>query len=150
MPRPRNQHADRGETLLELLVAVVIMSVTVVAVFGGVVNTVMVADIHRKQAIAGAYVRDYAEAVQNVVAGGGYTSCAGTSAYQSPAGFTVPNGYTAAVTSVQYWSGSQWTSGCDPASDPGVQRVNLSVASSDGRAVETLTVVVRKPCPVSC
>ena len=41
---------ERGESLLELLVAVVIMGVTVAAVVGALAVAARTSDIHRKQA----------------------------------------------------------------------------------------------------
>ncbi|MFC0548797.1 prepilin-type N-terminal cleavage/methylation domain-containing protein [Kutzneria chonburiensis] len=136
---------DRGETLLELLIAVVIMGVAVVAVVGALVNSVQLSDVHRKQATAAAAVRDYGEAITNAVAGGGYVACAGAGSYAT--GFTVPSGYAKSVVSVRYWNGSAWQVGCTP--DTGLQQLTIKVASADDRASEQLVVVVRKPCGLS-
>ena len=138
---------DRGETLLELLIAVVIMGVAVVAVIGMLVNSVQLSDVHRKQATASEAVRDYGEAITNTVDGGGYVACAGTASYASPAGFAVPAGYAKSVASVRYWTGSAWQSSCS--ADTGLQQLTIQVASADGRASEQLVVVVRKPCGLS-
>lgn len=140
---------DRGETLIEVLVAVAIMSVAVVAVVGGLVTCVLVTDIHRKQAVAGGAVRDYAEAIENTVAAGGYVACASTTSYASPTGFAAPAGYTRSVVagSLRYFSGGAWQAGCG--TDTGLQRLTLQVASDDGRAREQLMVVLRRPCRVS-
>jgi uncharacterized protein YejL (UPF0352 family) len=137
---------DRGESLVEVLMAVTIMAIALVAIVGGLVTNILMSDIHRKQATAGAMVRDYAEAVENAIAGGGYVPCASTSSYASPAGFTVPAGYSNSVVvgSMRYWNGSGWQTSCT--TDTGVQKVTLQVASDDGRASERLVVVVRKPC----
>ena len=140
--------SDRGETLLELVVAVMIMSIALVAVVSSVGVGILVSDIHRKQATAGAYVRDFAETIQNAVAGGGYVECAGTASYGSPAGFTPPSGYTNSVLAVKYWNGTGWQPGC--ATDTGLQQLTLEVRSDDTRTAaqvtERLVVVLRKPC----
>ena len=138
---------DRGETLLELLIALTIMSIAVVAVVGGLLAGVAVSDIHRKQSTAGAAVRDYAENVEKYVAGTGYSSCAAPSAYSPAAvGYSaaVPSGYTAAAVAVRYWSGTAWVA--SPCSDVGLQELTIQVASSDTRAAERLVLVLRKPC----
>jgi type II secretory pathway pseudopilin PulG len=62
---------DRGETLIELIVALAIMGITVVAIVSGIATGIVMSDIHRKQATAGAVVRQYAEAIENDVAAGG-------------------------------------------------------------------------------
>jgi Tfp pilus assembly protein PilE len=137
--------ADRGETLVELLITIVIMGVTVVAVVGGLMTSIQMSDIHRKQATAGAAVRDYAETVDRYTGSTGYVACAPASAYSpSTVGFTAPAGYTASVASVRYWTGAAWTSAC--ASDLGLQQVTVQVASDDARATESSVLVVRKPC----
>jgi prepilin-type N-terminal cleavage/methylation domain-containing protein len=133
--------AERGETLLEVVVAIVILGVAAVAMAAGMAVSIKVSDIHRKQASAGAYVRDYAEGVEQAVATGGYAS--GTGSY--PSAYTPPNGYLASQQPAKCWTGSAWT-GCSAAADIGVQQLTLQVASPDNRAVEKLVVVVRKPC----
>lgn len=136
---------DRGETLLELLISLAIMSIAVVAVVGGLVTSIAVSDIHRKQSTAGAAVRDYAENVEKHVAGTGYTACAAPSAYAPGAvGFTAPSGYTASAVTVRYWSGTAWAA--SPCTDVGLQELTVQVASSDNRATERLVLVLRKPC----
>ena len=87
---------DCGESLLELLVAVVIMGIAVVAIVGGLFSGVLMSDIHRKQTTAGSTLRDYAEAVEAAVAASPstYTACATTATYASPSGFSTPAGYT--------------------------------------------------------
>jgi type II secretory pathway pseudopilin PulG len=138
---------DRGETLLELLIALTIMSIAVVAIIGGLLASITVSDIHRKQSTAGAAVRDYAENVEKYVAGTGYTSCGAPSAYApavSGITFTAPVGYVASAVAVRYWSGTAWTTG--PCTDVGLQELTIQVASSDTRATERLVVVLRQPC----
>jgi type II secretory pathway pseudopilin PulG len=136
---------ERGETLIELLLTIVIMGITVVAVVGGLLAAIRMSDIHRRQATAGAAARDYVENVDRFVAGTGYVGCAGSSAY-APAtvGFSAPAGFTAAVVSVRFWTGTAWTSSCS--SDQGLQQLTVQVQSADGRATEQAVVVLRKPC----
>ncbi|HEX8627173.1 MAG TPA: type II secretion system protein [Catenuloplanes sp.] len=159
MPAVSPPPDDRGETLLELIVAVMIMSVAMVAVLGGIATSILMSDIHRKQATAGVTVRNYAEAIGNTVAGGGYQSCAATGTYGTPAGFTPPAGYAASVAQVRYWNGSAWQSSCSAATDTGLQQVTAQVTSDaaisvaqcadDHRCVrEQVVVVLRKPCGV--
>jgi type II secretory pathway pseudopilin PulG len=136
--------SDRGETLLELVVALSIMSVAVVAVVGGLATGVLMSDVHRKQTTAGMAVRNYAEAIIQAVDAGGYpaTACAALAT-----SFTAPAGYTATVLSTRYWDGSAWNSTC--ATDTGLRQLTLQVRSADARAVEQLVIEVRKPCSLS-
>jgi type II secretory pathway pseudopilin PulG len=136
---------ERGETLVELLVAMVIMSTAVIAVVGAIAVSIRMSDLHRKQAVAGAAVRSYAEALQNAVAGSptAYTACATT---YSPT-FSAPTGYTLLSPTVTYWNGSAFVgSGCTSANDSGVQKVTVGVKSSDNLVTEKLDIIIRKPC----
>lgn len=132
---------DRGETLLELVVALAILGIAVVAVVGGLSAAVMLTDVHRKQAAAGVAVRDYAEAMEAAVATGHYTACA----VPTPVTFTPPTGYTSSVVDFRWWNGAAWQA-TPCTSDTGLQRVTVEVKSTDQRAVERLDVVLRKPC----
>lgn len=140
MSRPRRIKDDRGETLLEVLVAVVILGIAAVAIVSGMAVSIKVSDIHRKEANASAYVRNYAESIEATVASGGYAS--GTTAYSA---YAVPAGYAASLASKMCWSGSTFVT-CTSGNDIGVQQLTLQVKSNDGRATERLVVVVRKPC----
>jgi prepilin-type N-terminal cleavage/methylation domain-containing protein len=142
----RTPAEDRGETLLELLIAVVILGVVLVSVVGGFATGTLTSDAHRKQSTAAAYAKDYAEAIQSAVtkATVPYTGCASATTYAAPPGFSAPSGYVTSVTTVRYWTGSAWSATCS--SDTGVQRLTARVASVDGRATEQVTLVLRKPC----
>jgi len=129
---------ERGETLLELVMAVAIMGIVLIAFAGGLATVVFMSDVHRKQASAGAYVRDYAEAIENWVAEGNFASCDNDIAYQT---VTVPSfpssGYSKRLV------GSDCSYGTE------VPRLTIEVSSSDKRASERLVIFVRKPCPAA-
>ena len=132
---------DRGAALLEVLMAVVILALAGAAVLGGLVTSISVSDVHRKQATAGAVARDYAERI----AGSTYVECGGPSAYAlAPASVPVPSGFVADVSSVEYWNSSTktWGGSCSSA---GLQRVTVVASSADGRGTERSVVVVRQP-----
>ena len=145
---------DRGESLVELIVAVSILGVAVVAIVAGLGTSVLMSDTHRKQATAGVTVRDYAEAVENAVVAGGYVACANADGhdYAAPAGFAVPAGYFRSVVAgtlgqpLTYWNGSGWQTSCPATGDTGLQQLTVQVASDDGRASERLVLVLRRPC----
>src|SRR5262249_20079284 len=70
---------DRGETLIELLVAMLIMGTATVAVVGGLGTAILMSDVHRKQATIAVYMDTYAAKINGAVAlANGYKDCAGT------------------------------------------------------------------------
>lgn len=138
---------DRGETLIELVVAIAILGIAAVAILGGLLVSTQTSTIHRNSATSGAYVRSFAEAVQNLVdTTGGYKDCGVASgAYAGVAVPGLPAGYSKSVTAIKSWNGSSWGT----CTADGIQRVDLKV-STGGDAVhegaETLTVILRRPC----
>lgn len=150
----RGRRRDKGETLVELVLTVTIMSIAVVSIAGALATGVRVSDLHRKHATAGAAVRALAEALHaSAAASGGYLDdiCDAdpVGAYQSRLNsiYTAPTNFQASVTEVRFWhpngSTGSFESGCP---DVGVQLLTVQVASVDGQAVETLDIVLRKPC----
>lgn len=144
----RRRRDEAGETLVELIVAIAILGIAGVAILAGVMLSVKSSDMHRKQATGGAYVRSFAEAIQNSIdSAGGYKSCgAAQASYGGVSVPDLPSGYSTEVKAIQSWTGSGWGA-CNAG---GIQRVDLVVRSNDTdpgrRAEETLTVVLRKPC----
>lgn len=139
---------DAGLSLVEILITIVIVGIAFAAILGGMVTSITVSDVHRKQATADTVVRSGAEAVKDLTVA--YVSCAGPSAYESalPA---APSGYTIHVTKVEYWDGDGTSTdpvkflGACPSSDAGLQRITLVAGSGDGRATETVQILKRVP-----
>lgn len=133
--------SDDGLSLVELMVAVAILGIAFVAIVGGMSTAVYVSDVHRKQATAGTVLREYAEVVEAAA----YQPCTGAS--QPSYGFPAPAGYTAEVVagSVEVWDGNTPAGFVSCSStDPGLQRMRLTVTSDDGRASETVQLVKRR------
>lgn len=140
--------SDAGLTLVETLVALTILGVAGVAIMAGLQLTVKASDIHRKQSTGGAEARSYAEAIEKYLdADDNYVRCAAAGAYSPAAvGYSPPAGYTATHTAAQPLNGSGTVAGGCPSGDTGVQRLTVVVASTDSRATERLTIVVRRAC----
>ena len=136
---------DRGESLVELLVAMLIMGIAVVAVVGGLGTAIMMTDVHRKQAAVAAHLNAFTAAVEGAVAASPtqYVECATDASYPS---YTPGAGYNADITQVRYWDGTTFTTSCAAGSDTGLQRVTLRVWSDDGRVDRSVDIVIRKPC----
>jgi prepilin-type N-terminal cleavage/methylation domain-containing protein len=128
---------EQGLTLIELVVTIAIMGIAFATLLEGVLTTVKVSDVHRRQADAEAALRSFAEDVKGAsfqpalspVPISAATPCV-TASYE--ASYTPPPGFTRRVT------GCTWM-----APPERLQRLDLEVASSDGRAVETVQVVKR-------
>jgi len=124
---------EAGFTLVELLLAVSILGIGVVAVVGGMMTSIQVSDLGRRQAEGQVALRAYAEAVAGVA----YSSCAPS--YSTT--YSPPSGYAKSMT-VAYWDGtSTFTSTCG--SDKGLQRVTLTITADDGRASESVAIAKR-------
>jgi Tfp pilus assembly protein PilV len=135
-----------GETLVELLIAMTILGMTVVALVSGIGTSILVSDTHRKEAVAAAVVRSYAESIEASVSAdpSSYDGrCPAVTTYGST--FAAPAGYTASVTAVTYWNGSGFDS-ASCSSDPGIEKLSLRVTSSDSRATASMVLVIRRPC----
>ena len=137
---------QRGETLVELLATLVLMSTAIIAVLGGIGVAITASDRNNKEVNSLSVVRNYAEAV----AAAKYVPCATAASYAPPAvGYPVPTGYTAAVTgSVTYYDGTSsnpavFGGSCPP--DTGAQRMTIEVKSVDNRADRSLEIVKRGP-----
>ncbi len=137
-------HGDAGFSLPEVLLTVVIVGIAFAAILGGMVTSIVVSDLHRKQAAADALVRSAAEALKDPAVA--YVDCAGPNAYRDalPA---APSGFAVQVSQVAYWDGASSDpmtfSGSCPSPDRGAQRITLVASSTDGRASETLEIVKR-------
>lgn len=86
-------------SLVEVLVALVIMSIAFLAVLGGISTSATTADVHRAKTQADLVLKQYAEQVK----GGPYQPCGAASPvdYAVP-GFTHPD-FTVVVSQVEVW-----------------------------------------------
>lgn len=146
---------DRGESLVELLVALGIMATAVVALLGALATGIRVSELHRHQTRAGAYLREFAETLERRVAESqdNYRPCGSTpdprTAYESlkpPA----PSGYQGRVERVKYWNKTSkaFEDTCPGDVDPGVQLLSLlvNVPGATSPVTERLDITLRKPC----
>lgn len=146
--------ADRGETLVELLITVMVIGMSVSAVLGAVVAGVDAASLGRKQADAKTFLRVWAEGIER---SGWTSSCAtesavtaaapqtsgGVVAYPDGVGGTAPEAVTVTT---REWTGSAWATCSGTPSD--LQEITLRVQVRTGvfpAGSQSLAVVVRKP-----
>ena len=144
---------DRGDTLIEVLVAVSILGAAMIAITGGMATSIIISDVHHKESVSGTALANFAEALQSTPYVAAVCPLAVPASYASAtvSGTAIPEGYTGAVLNTaakpfDYWNATtlQFEATC-PATDGGAQRLWLQVSSSDGRAVETVQLVKRKP-----
>ena len=150
---------ESGFTLTEALLAMIILGVAVFGVVTAMGASIVTSDVHRKEVTADAVVKSWAERLNNAV----YQECATPAVTQYQAnqtGVTVPTGYTATITSIQYWNGAgdtntaasfsatcpfgpaPWNPGVSV--DSGVQQITLRVTSSDNRGRQQITILKRR------
>ena len=132
---------EAGDTLIEVLVAMVIMGIAFVIIVGGIATAIIGSDFQKQQAGADVALRTAAEAMP-------YQPCPATYVPDSVQGFDL-------TASVNYWNTTSkkfdWNfdlDGC-PAVDIGLQLVTLTATPSptSGRAAspQELQVVKRGP-----
>src|SRR5688572_7252751 len=96
--RPRRNQS--GETLIEVLAAVMVLGIAALAILAGMELSIKTSDVHRKQTTGSAYARSYAEAIQRHIAAdaANYMPCAGANVYTPDIvgfGSQMPAGYSA-------------------------------------------------------
>lgn len=92
----RRGRGDAGETLLEVLIALVILGGAIAALVGGLSTAILSSGRHREQATANNLLRSYAEALKQT-ARDGY-NCTGTAYTVSSDRYVTPAGWNAGNT----------------------------------------------------
>jgi len=146
---------EAGSTLVELLVTLVILGIAFVTLLGGMFTAVTTSHRHRQQTVADSALRSFAEAVK---VAGYRADCAGYEDSYTPAsGFTrrvvrccaLESTTTTTTTTIPLPSIPLPAPSCPPPSAGDPQVLTLEVASTDGRATETIEVVKRDERPSS-
>lgn len=157
---PARARSERGETLVEVMVAIVLMGGVMAAILGGLFALVSVSNSNQEKTKTALAVQSYAEQVKEPVGDLSYVECTGsgsgtTATYQGQLALTnvddlLPPGYSAAV-DVQYWQGGSSYGTCPGTGDLGLQRFVVTI--DNGRpgvleVVETLLITKRNAvCP---
>jgi type II secretory pathway pseudopilin PulG len=143
-PDRRRDDCDRGETLLELIIAIAILGVCVVAIGSGIAMSITISALHRNQATAQDSLHNFAETLQN-----SYIACTATTApnyvQQLTLNQLVPPGWPAPTATVRYWlpATATFSPTCPAGGDTGLQQVTLTQADSSGKVSESLVVDIR-------
>jgi Tfp pilus assembly protein FimT len=129
---------ERGETLIELVITVLIMASAIIAIVAAIAVASTSSDSHKKQVGVVVVLRDYAEAIMNAR----YNGCA----VPTSIAYSVPSGYQVTATATGCYDGTSGASPGTPAnyssnSDHGAVRIRLDATSFDNRAHRTLEIV---------
>lgn len=138
---------DSGLTLLETLLAVMILGLAFAALMGALGSAVTLSEVHKTRAIAEDTLRNFAESVKDE----GYkprTSCPGTT--WSPPGDLDPNAMVAVV-GVDYWNGDSpatFSASC-AGPDNGLEGVTLTATAtlSGLETIESVRILLRRTGP---
>jgi Tfp pilus assembly protein PilV len=145
----RRGRGERGETLIETLVTVMLMGTAITGLIGGITAAIGASDNSKQVVTAQVVAQNFAEAIQAAP----YVECT-TSYTTAQVGYTPPNGYAVTNPTVAFYDGTSnpavfgaAPAGCSAATpkDNGAQRLTLRVAAPNGITVRTLEIVKRRP-----
>lgn len=138
-------NSDAGDTLVEVLMTLIVLSLCVVAFMLAFSTSITASAEHRNLATMGTALRSVSEAALSQIQQQPsplFTPCATPSSY-STVNFGAPTGYSAAITSVQYWNGTSFGTSC-PSGSTSPQQITISVTGPLSTA-SSITMVVDDP-----
>lgn len=156
MTQTRAPADETGASLIEVLVAIVILGTAFAAILGGMATSILTSDIHRKEASANTVLVSAAEAITDETRNPYRPLCsAALPPYNPTAGVDyLPAKYLVKILlPVRHWNGAglggtattnPFDDTCPQGTDTGLQQVTLVVRSIDNRAVEMLSVIKRR------
>ncbi|HLX88927.1 MAG TPA: prepilin-type N-terminal cleavage/methylation domain-containing protein [Acidimicrobiales bacterium] len=149
----RSTHHEHGDTLIEVLIAVVIIAIAAAALLGGLTTALTASGEHKGLSVDDTLLKSYAEAAKQQIEisqSVAFTQCTPSTyaiAYTVPAQFST---YTVAAQSVTFWnSGSKsFSTTCNHVKpDEGIQLITVTATAPQaaGGYTQTLSFVVRDP-----
>lgn len=150
---PASSDTDRGDTLVELIVAIAVLSIAVAALLGALITSWGSSSEHRSLTTVDTVLRTFAEEAKydiQLQSSPWYQDCAtitsnppAYSGHQLPAPGNVPSGWSAPfIQSIAYWNPSGTFDATCQSGD--YQVLTVAVAAPDGSA-KTLTIGLRNP-----
>ena len=146
--------SERGNTMLEMIIAIAIMGIAAAALLGGLASGIVSSGMHRQQTDVGTVLASAGEAVKDSSVGRNpFVPCAGNASYSPTNGVTLPSslGWSPAnvlVTQVQYWDGTKFQGICNYVSSGKLltlQLITIKVTSPNGQASQTRSFVKNSP-----
>jgi prepilin-type N-terminal cleavage/methylation domain-containing protein len=137
---------DRGASLVEVLVAVIVLGTAAAAAVGGLFTAIRVSDVHRDQSEAATVARHYTELIAGTphldcgTAAAAYADFADDVAPADPGKVYIPPGFSVSVGPIESRTGTTWGACVNGE----LQRVTVVLTSGDGVS-ERSVVVVRAP-----
>ena len=141
--RGRPGHSGRseaGDTLIEILFAIVILGIASVALLVAFAASISASAVHRSIATFDTVIRSASQqAISQIQQQPDplYESCAPLAYYQTGPGavvFNLPTGYTAQVTSVQYWTGSVFSPNVSQCVPNSPQWITITITNASGQS----------------
>ncbi|HEY5103644.1 MAG TPA: type II secretion system protein, partial [Acidimicrobiales bacterium] len=111
--RGREHRSEAGDTLLEVLIALVVLGMASVALLISFATSISASSTYRDVATLDSVLRTASEEVITQIQqqpAALFQSCAGAANVT----FSLPVGYSAAITAVSYWTGSSFVTTCVP------------------------------------
>lgn len=124
---------ETGDTLIEVMMTMVIASMCVVAFLTAFTTAISASAEHRTMVSMGTVLRSASETALSQIQQQPsplYASCATPSTYSNVA-FSTPSGYSASITSVEYWNGTAFSTSCTSGSTA-PQLIGVTVAGPLG------------------
>ena len=145
----RAHRDEAGDTLVEVLVALVVLSLCGLALLLTFSTSITASVEHRSLATLDTVLRSATESATAQIqqqSGAQFSSCATPSFYNSNLTLSVPPGYTVVVTSVQYWTGTSFTAIGTSCPSGSLQPQLLTMTASAANGVsDALSFVVGDP-----
>ena len=152
--RAQSRRSESGDTLIEVLLAIVILGIASVAILLAFATSISGSAEHRNLTTMDTVLRTSAEqAISQIqqASSAQWGNCT-TNTDTSNVTFSLPSGYTAAITSVRYWSNSNsnFTGSCNPSTalSPQVnspQLVQVTATKTSTNATASISFVVSDP-----
>jgi len=139
--RGGEQRSEAGDTLLEVLIALVVLGVASVALLVSFATSISASSTYRDVATLDSVLRTASEEVITQIQqqpAAMFASCGGAANVT----FSLPTGYTAAITAVEYWTGSSFGTACVPNAQ---QWITLSVTQTQNHRNATNNFIVDDP-----
>jgi type II secretory pathway pseudopilin PulG len=136
--------SEAGDTLIEVLMAIVIIALAASALLGALLTSVTGSVEHRSLSVDDTVLKGFAEAAKEQIELQStplYAPCASNYLITPP---TFPTGYSATITAIQYWNISAFQASC-PSTDRGAQLITAKAVNSANGVSQTLSFVVRNP-----